>query len=201
MSSKFEAGKKQSKGGDVKSPSASKKTEQPAPKQEIDVEAVKQEAYAKGKKEGRLEVENTLQKASDALAAGLEELQELKDSVFNRSKEDMIRLVMGVAERVIQAEVQEKQEIVTKTVMRALTAAVQSEEYTVKIHPEDLEAVREHKPLFLARIKGLKRIHFLTDESISRGGCLAESRVGDVDATLETQLQEIFRQLQMEIAS
>ncbi len=173
----------------------------PAPQEEIDLESLKQEAYEKGKKEGRQEAEKTLQTATQALTAGLEELNELRESIFTRSKEDMVRLIMGIAKRVVQTEVREKEEIIAKTVLRALTAAVQSEEYTIRVHPEDLESVKENKPLFMARIKGLERIHFLADESVSRGGCLAESRVGDVDASLETQLQEMQDQLKAEVGS
>ncbi len=173
-----------------------------APKEEpCDVEGLKHEAYEQGKKDGRQEVEKTLQTAAQALTAALEELNALRADILHKSKEDMVRLIMGVAERVVQIEVRVKEEIITKTVLRALNAAVQSEEYTLKVHPEDLELVKANKPLFMARIKGLERIHCLADESVARGGCLAESRYGDVDATLETQLQEMETHLKAEVHS
>ena len=203
VASKMEAGtaKTAAKSTATNQPGKKKTDPKPPPEPEIDLEALKQEAYEQGKHDAFQKLAQTLQTSCQAMASGLEELQKLKETILTNSKEDMVRLIMAVAERVIQTEVLEKEEIVTKTVIRALSAAVQSEEYTVKVHPDDLESVKEHKPLFLARIKGLERIHLLADESISRGGCLAESRVGDVDATLETQLQEMSRQLHAEIAS
>jgi flagellar assembly protein FliH len=186
---------------DKPKPKTKKQTKPPPPQQEVDLESLKQEHFAKGEKAGRKEVEQEVETAAQALAAGLEELNELRESILTKSKEDMVRLIMAVAERIVQTEVREKEDIVLHTVERALSAAVQCEEYTLKVHPEDLEVVKRNKPLFMARIKGLERVHVLADASVSKGGCLAESRLGDVDASLETQLQEMTQQLQEEVLS
>lgn len=174
------------------------KTE-PVKEPAIDLEAVRKEAYTKGKKEGRLEAEKELHTAAQALAGALEKVSRLRESLLSRSKEDMVRLVMGVVKRVIQTEVMEKEDIITRTIARALKAAVQYDEYYIHIHPDDLRVVTEKEPLFLASMKGLENIQFIVDENISRGGCLAESKAGDVDATMETQLDEIYEHLRKEI--
>lgn len=166
---------------------------------EIDVEAAKQEAYAKGKKDGRAEAEKKFQSTARSLAAALEEVNGLRASVFENSREDMLRLVMAMARQVIRTEARENRDVIAKTLAKTLEAAVPSEEYYVRIHPADMEAVLENKPLFLASMKGLKNIHFTPDESISRGGAAAESKAGDVDATIESQLETIYEHLRYEI--
>jgi len=179
----------------------------PADKPSVDVAAIKEEAYshgrqegyAQGKKDGRSEVEQELHTATQALADALEQISSLHESLLNRSREDMIRLVMAVARQVVQAEIEEKPELVVKTVSRAIDAAVESDEYYIKVHPEDLEQVKANEPLFLAAMKGLENIHFIADESITRGGCRAESRAGDVDATIESQMGKIEEHLRAEI--
>ena len=55
--------------------------------------------------------------------------------------------------------------------------------------------VIEKKPLFIASISGLKNIIFEGDAAIARGGCLVESTLGQVDATLESQLAQIRQHL------
>ncbi|MCF8040390.1 MAG: flagellar assembly protein FliH [Desulfohalobiaceae bacterium] len=178
--------------------SATKQTKS-APEQKIDLEAIKKEAYTRGKSDGRQEAEGKLHTASQALADGLEQISRLRESLLTKSKEDMVRLIIGVARQVIQTEVEEKKEIVVKTVTRALEAAVQSDEYTITVHPEDLKVVTEQEPLLLAGMRGLQNISFRTDEAVSRGGCLAESHTGDVDAAIETQLNEMHEHLRKEI--
>lgn len=165
----------------------------------VDMEAVREEAYRKGKKEGRREAEAELHTAVQAMAEGLEQVSALRASVLSKSKEDMLRLVMAIARRVIRAEISEKEEVIVKTVEQALSAAVPAEEYYIRVNPEDLRIVRDHEPLFLAAMKGLQNIHCIGDESIARGGCLAESRAGDVDATIDSQLDEIYEHLRKAI--
>jgi len=166
---------------------------------EIDLKAAKEEAYAKGKKEGRAEAEKKFQTAARSLASALDEISSLRASVLERSREDMLRLVMAVARQVIRTEARENRDVIAKTIAHALEAAVPSEDYYVRIHPADMEAVLENKPLFLASMKGLQNIHFTPDESVSRGGAVAESRAGDVDATIESQLETIYEHLRYEI--
>lgn len=169
------------------------------PEQTIDKEKVKKEAYIQGKKDGQLEAGQQLHTATQALAEGLEQISRVREALLNKSKEDMLRLVLGVARQVIQTEVGIQENIILKTITRVLESAVESDEYTITVHPEDLKLVQEQEPLFLAGMKGLQNIHFLTDETISRGGCLAKSHAGDVDATIETQLKEIYEHLCTEI--
>ncbi len=159
--------------------------------QPVDIEAIRQEAYTRGKKDGKAEAEKKLHSTTRSLADGLEQISGLRQSLLSKSKEDMVRLVMAVARQVIQEDVAEKQDIIVRTVKKSLEAAVAADEYYIRVHPEDLEIVKEHEPLFLAAMKGLQNIHFMADESIARGGCVAESRAGDVDATIESQLAEI----------
>jgi len=55
--------------------------------------------------------------------------------------------------------------------------------------------VTQQKPLFLASISGLKNLSIETDSEISPGGCRVDSDLGDVDATIETQLETIRQSL------
>ena len=167
----------------------------------IDMEALKEEAYAKGKSDGFLEAEKKLHSAAQVFGTGLEQINCLRESLLAKSKEDLVRLIMAVAEKVIKSEIEEKEDLIVGTVSRALESAVQADEYYIKVNPEDLDIVCEKEPLFLARMKGLQHIHFIPDGSVSRGGCLAESKAGDVDATIETQLNEIITHLKKEILS
>jgi flagellar assembly protein FliH len=165
----------------------------------MDLELIKEEAYVKGKMDGHLEAEEKLHSATQALAAALEQISFLRKSLLLKSKEDMLRLIMAVGRHVIHTEIEEKEGIILQTLTKTLQSAVQADKYYIRVNPEDLNIVRENEPLFLASMKGLKNIYFLADDTISRGGCFAESQVGEVDATIESQLTEIFECLRKEI--
>ncbi len=160
-----------------------------------DLEAAREEAFTKGKVEGRREAEKKFHSAVQALGNALEQVSALKRSMLEKSREDMVRLIMTVARKVIRTEVEDKKEIIVRTVNAALQNAIQADEYYIKVNPDDLDVVAQNEPLFLAGMKGLQNIHFIPDQNVSKGGCIAEARAGDVDATIESQLDEIYQHL------
>lgn len=159
------------------------------------LEALRQEAFAQGRQAGLEEAQERFGRAADALGRGLEEVARLRESLLSGSSHDMLRLVMTVARQVVQAEISVNQELVLKTIERALNAAVQADSHRVLVAPGDLALVKEKKPLFLASIHGLKNVTVEADPSVAPGGCRLESELGEVDATVDSQLEEIRRTL------
>ncbi len=139
--------------------------------------------------------EQELARLLTALSLTLDELSRLREKVLHENTRDMLRLVLALAEQVIQCEVRSNPEIIVATLQRALQSAISSDEYHVKVNPQDLAVVTEKKPLFLASVSGLKNITLEGDDCVSRGGCLIESDLGRVDATIEGQLQELRQKL------
>lgn len=154
-----------------------------------------EEAYTRGRQTGMKEANERFEQAANALAKGLEEISRLRESILNNSSRDMLRLVLTISRQVIHREVTVDPEIVLSTIDMALQAAVDSDSFQIKVNPDDLTLVEERKPLFLASIKGLENIVFKADDSVGSGGCLVESDLGQVDASIEGQLEEVRKTL------
>lgn len=154
-----------------------------------------EEAYLQGKDEGQQEVRLQFDKSLEMLAKGIEEISRLRTTLLQNSTQDMLRLVLSIARQVIHCEVSLNRELVLTTIDKALRAAVRCDHYHIKVHPDDLALVMDKKPLFIASINGLESITAEGDLQIARGGCLVESDLGAVDATIEGQLDEIRRTL------
>lgn len=152
-------------------------------------------AFLKGKEEGLKESEERLSTTIKALGTALEEISELRKTIIRNSSQDMLHLVLTIARQVLHCEVAVKPETILSSIERALSASISTDSYNVKVNSQDLELVKEKKPFFLARVTGLKNINFESDDGISRGGCRVESELGEVDATIETQLEEIRQYL------
>ncbi|HDR47152.1 MAG TPA: hypothetical protein ENN94_05555 [Geoalkalibacter subterraneus] len=153
------------------------------------------EAYQRGREEALAEAGANLVSAADALGEALREISRLREGTLRRSTEDMVRLVMVIAEQVIGAEIATRPEFVLETLKQAMHHALKTDEYQVRVHPDDLAVVTDNKPLFMAAVSGLKNIRLETDPAITRGGCVVESQLGQVDATLDSRLDEIRRSL------
>lgn len=150
-----------------------------------------EEAYARGRQEGLNEAEQRFETTTKALAEALEEVCRVRVSLAKSSSQDMLRLVMAVAEQVILRSVEVDPSVILAIIENALQASVRSDSYRIRVNPGDLEVVTKQKPLFLASISGLKNLSFEADASIEKGGCRVDSELGDVDATIETQLESI----------
>nr|WP_320050081.1 FliH/SctL family protein [uncultured Desulfuromonas sp.] len=161
----------------------------------IDIEAIRQEGYVEGKQAGLDEANAQLSKATKALAEACRQLSGQRQKMLDGSREDMLRIVLVIAEKVVLAELSAHREAINRTIQQAIQAAVSAEEFHIKINPEDMEVVQEHKPLFIASLTGLTNIEFVADPSVTAGGCILESPVGRVDATIEAQMEEITQAL------
>jgi flagellar assembly protein FliH len=154
------------------------------------------EAYARGQRDAMNTAAAKLESSAKALATALTEVSQLRTRMAQNSRDDMLRLVMAISEQIIQREVSVHTDIINQVIAEALKASVRADHYRIKVNPADLAAVNEHKPLFLASISGLKNLMVEADPAVTAGGCKIESDLGEVDATLETQLVAIRQALQ-----
>lgn len=160
--------------------------------QKLELEA----KFEEGRQHGIAEAEQAFSKTTQALALACEQISAMKEKILERSQPDMLRLVLAISERVVQANLQIDTDVITRTVRQAINLAVSAEEFHIRINPEELQVVNDHKPLFIASLSGLSNIEFVPDESLTRGGCILESPLGRVDATMESQLEAISNCLQ-----
>jgi len=154
-----------------------------------------EEAHSRGRQEGLDCAEKNLGSAAQALVTAAEEISRLRESLARNNSQDMLRLVLAISEQVVRREITVDPDIVLTTIENALQSSVRADHYRVLINPADLEIVTKQKPLFLASISGLKNLSIETDASISPGGCRVDSELGNVDATIETQLNAIRQAL------
>jgi flagellar assembly protein FliH len=141
------------------------------------------------------EAEQRLNDTAQTLGSAIVDISRLREKIMKNSTNDMLQLVMAISRQVIQHELQTNEEVILNIITQALHAAIRSDEFHIKVNPDDFQVVTENKPLFLASVSGLNNITFEADPNIDRGGCLVESDLGQVDATVETKLDEIYQQL------
>lgn len=154
-----------------------------------------EEAYARGLQDGLAAVETGLNQTVEAFAKAAEEISVLRRDLLQNASRDMAQLAMAIARRVIHVELSINPEVVLETIQMALQAAINSDEFRIKVNPQDFALVTERKPQMLASVSGLKNVIIESDHHVGRGGALLESDLGEVDATIESQTASIERQL------
>lgn len=156
-----------------------------------------EKGFAQGQKDGlTLETRQMEQRAGelDALFSGLEGL---KAGIARETEGELLKLSLLIARRIIRGEVKTDPHVIGRTLKAALEFVTDRSAMMIMIHPEDMEEVRRLLPEIASRTKG-GNFEVVEDHSIGRGGCVLKTGFGNVNATLEDQLEIVEREIEKE---
>jgi flagellar assembly protein FliH len=159
--------------------------------------SIEREAYEKGFAQGEkdgLEIgTKKIDNALDRIHQTLQEMGSYWQEFTRLNEKEILHMICLIAEKVVRGTVKVDHRVVRESIFEALNLAAERSEVTVRLSPQDVEYVKEVRPEFFDRIKELKSITIESDPSVSPGGCFMETAFGQVDARLESQLNEIAK--------
>jgi flagellar assembly protein FliH len=159
---------------------------------------VEEAAYQRGWEEGReallADDEASLASRIGALDAIQRALGEAATLLQARFTESVHALAIGIAHHVVGAEFAADPQLVATLVARALTLAPLGGPVTVRLHPEDLEAIRD-LPIIRDASPAPVDLRWVADSSIVRGGCVLEGPTSVVDGRIDRIMLDIYERL------
>jgi flagellar assembly protein FliH len=157
-----------------------------------------QDSCDKGFADGRREAEESFNGVCRVLSEAISEMNGLRERIIRECEDDLLRLAMMVAKQVVRQEITQDRKILANFVLEATSGISEQNEIVICFHPEDFRAVSANRQLFLAGVDDKMQITIKPDESVTLGGCVVETQTGQVDARVESQLEEIFKRLMQE---
>ncbi|MGQ9629606.1 MAG: FliH/SctL family protein [bacterium] len=158
-------------------------------------EDLKRESYDRGLREGREEGirlgKGELAELNQQMETILESAREKRKEVLEGLEEEIVRLALAIAEKVVRADVRIDKNAVLNVVREAISKINERDNVRIRVHPLDVENVRAHKDWFFETIGSPRNVEVLDDPSIQPGGCIIETGFGGVDARVDTQLKSI----------
>lgn len=146
-------------------------------------EAEKARGYADGREEA------ALQAAEDMLDAITRKI-----NYFEDIETQMTGLVMQATEKLL-GEL-DSDELVRRVVHNALKVMRNQKQVTIRVAPDLVETLQRQLNDILADYAGISFVDVAADPRLRRGGCILESELGIVDASLDVQLQALRRALE-----
>ncbi|MGZ4030863.1 MAG: FliH/SctL family protein, partial [Tumebacillaceae bacterium] len=70
----------------------------------------------------------------------------------------------------------------------------------VRVHPEDFELVNQNREGLRKEVPGQSEVLVLPDRGVQAGGCVVHTAFGNIDARIDTQLDEVRKAL-LEVAA
>lgn len=169
-----------------------------------------EEGYAAGRIEGLAGAQGLIESHAEELAAVLTEerlktlLPALEEGVGRLELERerwlsaweaaAIRLSAAIARRIVRRELSQDPEVAKGIVRAALELAAGQSQITLRLHPGDLERLRDGGAIRDC-LQRFGEATLVADDAVSPGGCVIDSRHGLIDARIETQLQRIVDEL------
>lgn len=153
-------------------------------KAEADADAIR----AKAKDEG---YEAGLGELHDLIA----EFREQRKKLLEDSRDDILKLAVKIAGKILGREVEQSEDALTDIVLRAMRGIGTEKRIEVRVSPDDLKAIRKNRKKLLDEVGPNKEIELREDPTVTPGGCIVESDLGIIDARLETQLRVLERAL------
>lgn len=152
------------------------------------------EARAEGAREGREEARGELASACAALSQALLEIAPLKEKLMHEAEEDLLKLSVAIARKVMLRELATDPRVLAGLVRGALETASAADEIAVRLNPDQYPLVAECREL-QELAQGERSIAFKPDPAIPPAGCLVETVRGTLDAGVDAQLDDILRRL------
>ena len=153
------------------------------------------EGFRRGEEAGRSAFEQTVAGAAQALSAAAEAIQQAHESFLGSLEPQTMALVRGVVEHVLARELRADPDLVLGTIQRALACLTDRAVLRVRVHPDDLEAMRQHSASLLESFTGIVKLVVEPDEKVGRGGCVVDSETSQVDARIDEILRRVFEAL------
>ncbi|MCC6445227.1 MAG: hypothetical protein IT210_17420 [Armatimonadetes bacterium] len=162
-----------------------------------------QEGYRAGSDQGYREAADRCESAQEAYLSSLRSDIEAfigsilseRERILAETEPEVIRLVLEIARKVLRDESAANPELVMGVVGHALRRVTNKERIRVRVNIADLSHVKERREQIIALLDGIEHLEILDDQRIGPGGCLVETDSGNIDARLETQLEQIERTL------
>jgi len=154
-----------------------------------------EEARAAGRREGEAAGRNRaaaeVQPVLERLARSIEEMAHLRGRLRREAEGDLVRLSVAIARRVLRRELAVDPDALRGLVLGALEKLQGQENCRVRVHPAHAPQVQQ----YMDRSGVTSKVEVVADAGCEPGAVVFETQRGNLDASLETQLQEIERGL------
>ncbi len=155
---------------------------------QTEVAQARQAALEQGTRQAREQAAAEVKTSADRLAQTLADLANFKRKLRAEAEMELLNLSLAIARRILYRELSTDSEAMHGVVHAALQKIQKREILKVRAFPAGVDAIRAA----LQRM-GIGSIEVVGDPSLRTGDLLIDTATGELDASIDTQLQEIQR--------
>ena len=163
---------------------------QPSPAEELaaHVRAARPAGYQDGYRDGLVALEGFKQSFASQVTAQIGAFTQSYSNQLDALQQDMARALAvaatHLARQMVRSELVQRPELVAAVAQEAVeTLLLSAHHITLRVHPDDHVLVAQGA----AEVLAARGARLLPDAAVTRGGCVVESDIGVIDASLEAR--------------
>ncbi|MDI6731479.1 MAG: FliH/SctL family protein [Candidatus Margulisbacteria bacterium] len=154
---------------------------------EGEADAIRSEAVAEGREEGKAEAAEKIKEALGTLNRAVNE----RKQIIKDAESEILRLSLKVAEQIIRSEVSLHRDVCLNIVAEAISRVSDREQIIVRVNHDDAEHLKRYKDRLAGLLDGVKSFSIIEDPNVEAGGCLVETNLGFIDSRISTKIKSI----------
>jgi len=194
---------------------AQQRAEQLLAAAQTEAQSLKTEAYTAGKIDGRREgtAEGLTQgrqaghqqaltefkaqftQASAAFNAAATTLDQSRNQMEGEGLVEVVKLALSIARRITKRQAVLDPQVLIENLREAMKLVIKSADIRIAIHPSQRKLLDETLPALQLQWPTLAHVTVIEDAALQPGGCRVFTETGQIDATVDTQLDRIAAEL------
>jgi len=153
------------------------------------------EGRAEGQAEAKEEERGRIEEVTASWQRALADFERRRDDILIDARSDVLRLALLFARKVTKRVVACDTGVAESQLEAALGHVLEPTHLQVVVHPDDRDRIDDVLPALTRRLAGGASAELAVDEAVGRGGCIVRTAGGEIDATIETQVERIVARL------
>ncbi len=162
---------------------------------EVEAGKIKKEVEKRAREEGLKAASAEIDNRISQLDELLERLTSTQAYCRQKHEEEMVQLALSCARRVINREISLDESVITDSVREVFNESSVQGSITLLLNLEDFQLINEQRSQLLTEFPQINNLKIEVGEGIERGGCILESAMGRIDASLRSKFEELQRLL------
>jgi flagellar assembly protein FliH len=158
-------------------------------------QAGQEQGLAEGREQGRQDALAEYKEQFEQLHAAWSDVATQWDAQTKgmaiEARQVIVEFALKMAERLVHRVIEVDPTVIVDQVAGALALVLRPMDVSVRVHPSEIPVISEALPQLMAEFDHLEHIHLAEDAQVSPGGCIVAYGQGQIDATIEKQIERV----------
>lgn len=154
-------------------------------------EAELQAAYERGVADGRTSARTELVDLASGFVRAVDEVVRFQAHLAERYEQELLALAVEVAGKILRAELETDSEWWLGVIREAIHRAVDRERIKIRAGADLHQYLSQNLATIRASLEEVRELELIEDPSLAATGVVIETAYGDLDASIESQLEAV----------